>query len=148
MHFKINTLFQFFFLQISLKYITLLFVIFLVSKFFIFTCFLLVILIKETKAWNIRSHGKFWIFIFSKWIGVFSVYPKFCIDEDDSYSQASKYFDKTSGRKGTSFSFLIEIFKFISLVYKICNACMAKPIVTSPFVIFRVWWLKMSISYM
>ena len=41
--------------------------------------------------------------------------------------------------------FFIEIFKFISLV---CNACMGKLIVTSPFVILLVWWIKKSISYM
>ena len=127
MHFKIYTLFQNFIMQITL-----------ISGFFIITCFLLLILIKETKTWNIRPQEKFSILIFSNWIGVLPVYPKFCIGADDSYSQASKYFDQTSGSKVTSFSFLL----FISLVCKICNACMGKLIVTSPFVIFCVWWIK------
>ena len=77
----------------------------MVSKFFIITCFLLLILIKETKAWNIRPHGKFFILIFSNWIGVLPVYPKLCIGADASYSQASKYLIKQVVEKWRHFLF-------------------------------------------
>ena len=97
-----------------------------------------------TIYFNKRKTGRtenFLILIFSNWIRVFPVYPKFCIGADkdvrepnilgaDEMTPIHKH-QNICGRKVTSFSFFIEIFMFINLVCKIYNACIAKLRVTS-----------------
>ena len=134
MHFKIYTLFQNFIIQVTLKHITPIIRHLLASKFFIITCFLLLILIKETKTWNISKIFNIDFLKLNRCPPSLSQILHWC---RWLLFPSIKIFWSSKCLKSDVIFFFIEIFKFISLVCKIRNACMGKLIVKSPFVILR-----------